>query len=47
MWVVCVCGGVGGGGEEGLKPVLLARNLAANSDTAPNYKHSSGHICVT
>ena len=42
---VCVCvAGVGGGGwggeeEEGLKLVLLGRNLALNSYEAPNYKY--------
>ena len=25
-----------------LKPVVLARNLALNSDAAPNYKHMFG-----
>ena len=32
----CVCVGGGGGG---FKQVLLARNLALNSDAVPNYKY--------
>ena len=37
--LVCVCGGRGGGC---LKLVLVARNLAFNSNANPNYKYMFG-----